>query len=224
MVHPHPRHNPDEFSVPEDIRPRCRFVGQIVRPSVIKPRPPSVSPSLRITVCGGAGGYPGTVEFYNLALTAIAECRSALSEFKATLIVGPLFRDWKKLSLREGIRVLPFEPDMATTLAASDLVLCQAGYNTIAEISAIGTPAICVPGDRGLDDQYERARTLAQSVPTFSVFESGTAQQLAKLIVASLRKHRKERPSPTHVSSPGASLAAQIILDLVMTRTSRMMD
>ncbi len=49
-------------------------------------------------------------------------------------------------------RVLPFIEDMALAYAAADLVVCRAGATTIAELTALGKPALLVPYPFATDD------------------------------------------------------------------------
>ena len=60
--------------------------------------------------------------------------------------------------------VQPFFSDMGERLAAAHLVLCRAGASTVAELAALGRPAILVPYPHALDhDQAENARALAEA-------------------------------------------------------------
>jgi UDP-N-acetylglucosamine:LPS N-acetylglucosamine transferase len=53
---------------------------------------------------------------------------------------------------------------MLELCTAADVVICNAGYNTIREVTVAGTPAIVIPLDwSGADDQMERAQLLAQN-------------------------------------------------------------
>jgi UDP-N-acetylglucosamine--N-acetylmuramyl-(pentapeptide) pyrophosphoryl-undecaprenol N-acetylglucosamine transferase len=52
--------------------------------------------------------------------------------------------------------VLPFIEDMARAYADADLVLCRAGATTVAELTALGKPAILVPYPYAADD-HQRA-------------------------------------------------------------------
>lgn len=52
--------------------------------------------------------------------------------------------------------VRPFIHDMRTAYAAADLVVCRAGATTIAELAALGRPAILVPYPYAADD-HQRA-------------------------------------------------------------------
>lgn len=47
--------------------------------------------------------------------------------------------------LSSSIHVLPYIEDMPSVLASSDLVVSRAGATTLAEITALGTPAIIIP-------------------------------------------------------------------------------
>jgi hypothetical protein len=91
IVVPHPE---GTICLPEELRVKSRFVGQIAR------RPPPVTAlgtdptAPRIVISGGGGGYPGTVKFYNLALKATADLRERYPALKCQLIAGPLFRGW----------------------------------------------------------------------------------------------------------------------------------
>ena len=60
--------------------------------------------------------------------------------------------------------VAPFFDDMGERLADAHLVICRAGASTVAELAAIGRPAILVPYPHALDhDQAENARMLADA-------------------------------------------------------------
>jgi predicted glycosyltransferase len=50
---------------------------------------------------------------------------------------------------------------MTDLLVAADLVICQGGHNTVAELQAAGVPGVIVPAARNIDDQWERAREAA---------------------------------------------------------------
>jgi UDP-N-acetylglucosamine--N-acetylmuramyl-(pentapeptide) pyrophosphoryl-undecaprenol N-acetylglucosamine transferase len=57
---------------------------------------------------------------------------------------------------------IPYIDDMASALAAADVVLCRAGASTLAEVTAVGRPALLVPYPYAVDDhQTKNARVLA---------------------------------------------------------------
>ena len=86
--------------------------------------------------------------------------------------------------------VEPFFTDMGERLAAAHLVLCRAGASTVAELAALGRPAILVPYPHALDhDQAENARALAEAggawiMPESELDPSTLARKLASLMDA----------------------------------------
>ena len=84
--------------------------------------------------------------------SAVAEALPHLSEWQGRLQIihatgerdrermGEAYRAWKGEA-----RVLPFIQDMASAYAAADLVVSRAGATTIAEIAALGKPALLIP-------------------------------------------------------------------------------
>jgi len=208
-------HKPGEMEVPERLRSRTRFIGQIVRPSLNAPLEMSFPSNSKIVVItGGGGGYPNTVDFYNLALASFKSCRARNPNLIGILVTGPLFQEWLKLRMVDGVRVIPFDPNMTATLAAANLIICQGGYNTIAEVTSIGCPTICVPAERGLDDQFERAEQAAISNANFYVCRTPELSNFAQLMDFCLQIPAQERFSSENTSS-GAQQAAEALLELI---------
>lgn len=205
IVVPHPEKT---IRLPEDLAPKGLFVGQIARRVNQRTTLERGLIAPRIVISGGGGGYPETVEFYNLAIKATADLRRRFPKLKSQLIAGPLFRDWGLLEPMEGIALIPFEPDTASRFAEADLVICQAGYNTIAELEQLGTKAVLVPAARQWDDQLARAERANRDHKTFRVFRGKTAVELASLAADFLG----ERIASATVTTPnGAMRAAQAI-------------
>jgi UDP-N-acetylglucosamine:LPS N-acetylglucosamine transferase len=143
-------------------------------------------PGPKVVITGGGGGYPGVVNFYNLALAACANCRKTNPDLSTILVAGPLFKDWSKLRL-EGATLFPSHLDMPGLYERAALVICQAGYNTVAEVLRSSKPAICVPAKRAFDDQSERAHLAASRQRAFIVVEKPTVANLSASIVSCLR-------------------------------------
>jgi predicted glycosyltransferase len=207
-------HNPGAFELPEPPRGKAQFVGVIVRPSPTTELPKRDASIKRIVISGGGGGHPGTVEFYNCAMKAIGAVRERQLGIEARLIAGPLFHDWLKLDLQTGVRVIPFEPDMPGTFAAADLVICQAGYNTIAELERAGTRAIVVPAERPWDDQFARAERTARAHTHLRVVASASQAALAELVANQLSQPHGPRKALVS-QPPGAALAARLLHDML---------
>jgi UDP-N-acetylglucosamine:LPS N-acetylglucosamine transferase len=207
-------HDPTEVVVPPALLHKTRFVGPIIRPAVVDSGKNNALGQRRIVITGGAGGHEGTVAFYNLVLEAISGSSSAGSGIDTLLVTGPLFRAWQDLRLGRGTRITPFVADLASIMASADLVVCQGGYNTIAEVAALGVHAICIPAPRLLDDQAERAVRVGSACPQVEVFHAGTAGDLGRRIDSSLAKPRNS-PRVTSIGTPGATRAAEAIMEVI---------
>ena len=208
-------HSADAFELPEAIRVKSRFVGEIVRPFTRKFAAVSESAERSVLVTGGGGGYPGTVSLYNLAIKALTALRRLAPSITGRLITGPLFRDWAKLQPEAGISIAPFEPDMLGAFLAADLVICAAGYNVCAELACVGTRTILVPAERQWDDQYARARRLVETYPHFRVFNGSSAHDLARFVHDALQD---TKITAIASSMDGARKAAEIILAILECR------
>ena len=64
------------------------------------------------------------------------------------------------LARSAGAQARPFMPHLVEALAAADLAVCRAGYNTVAELLLTGTPALVVPERHPSGEQERRCRNL----------------------------------------------------------------
>jgi UDP-N-acetylglucosamine--N-acetylmuramyl-(pentapeptide) pyrophosphoryl-undecaprenol N-acetylglucosamine transferase len=208
-------HDEGECEVPAELRSRTRFTGPIARPCpAVRARASQTHAGPLVVITGGGGGYPGCVDFYNLALAAFAHARRQQPNLNGALIAGPLFTDWWQLRLVEGIRCLPFDPHLSETLADAGLVVCQAGYNTVTEIASLGVPALCMPAERVVDDQFERARAAASS--SFQVYEGTDVEELARRLLNGVRTGQTNQSVIRSLRPmPGARIAAESLLALL---------
>jgi UDP-N-acetylglucosamine--N-acetylmuramyl-(pentapeptide) pyrophosphoryl-undecaprenol N-acetylglucosamine transferase len=147
---------------------KVTHTGNPIRPAVVEaagvPYPDPDGP-LRILVFGGSQGarvmsdvVPPTIELVPMAVRArltvtqqareedISRVKSAYERFGVAAEVEPFFRD------------------LPARIAASHLVISRSGASTVAELAAIGRPAILVPLPHALDhDQRANAGMLAQA-------------------------------------------------------------
>ena len=66
--------------------------------------------------------------------------------------------------LKLPLEVAPFFSDLPARIAASHLIIARSGASTVAELSAIGRPAILVPLPHALDqDQFANAGVLEKA-------------------------------------------------------------
>ncbi|NMA92476.1 MAG: undecaprenyldiphospho-muramoylpentapeptide beta-N-acetylglucosaminyltransferase [Firmicutes bacterium] len=65
-------------------------------------------------------------------------------------------------SLPPGVTIYPYLPELPALLAAADLAITRSGATTIAELTALGLPALLVPSPNVVDNhQYYNARVMA---------------------------------------------------------------
>ncbi|MFH1529586.1 MAG: undecaprenyldiphospho-muramoylpentapeptide beta-N-acetylglucosaminyltransferase [Pseudomonadota bacterium] len=116
---------------------------------------PAKKPDLRkLTILGGSQG----ARFLNTDLAAsLAAFLGDHPDVRVTHQCG-LGREEETLASYGGnpqVEVVPFVEDMASLLAASDLVICRAGATTIAELTTVGLGAILVPFPFAADNHQE---------------------------------------------------------------------
>jgi predicted glycosyltransferase len=119
-------------------------------------------PLIVVTVGGGGDGF-GLLKAY---LDALASDQ-ALAGAHSLVVTGPLMTRSKRGFLRnmargEHVQQLKFTPDLVSYLAAADLVVSMAGYNTVCEILSLGVRALLVPRVRPRQEQRLRAQLLAE--------------------------------------------------------------
>ncbi len=88
--------------------------------------------------------------------------------FDCVLVCGPLTSSAgvnelrQKVRHRPGLHVLHRTPDLIDCMAAADLVVATAGYNSVCEILALDRPAILVPQAFEIGEQPLRAQLLSR--------------------------------------------------------------
>ena len=180
-------HQENAFELPEELKTKSCFVGQIARPIEHLREPKRRLDQPHIVITGGGGGSATNLEFYNLAMRAISELRKEYPNLEARLIAGPFFRQWPQLEPTEGVSAVPFEPDTLSVFGAADLVISRAGYNTVSELEQLGTKAILVPVETPGDDQFARADRVESLYPYFRRFRGSDHIALARLASELLR-------------------------------------
>ena len=103
-----------------------------------------------------------------------------------------------------------FIDNMANALAEADLLICRAGAMTVAEVAAVGVPALFVPLPGAIDDhQTANARWLADAGAAEIKAQSAlSAQWLAKWLVAKDRNQLLEIATAARAMAlPGATHA-----------------
>lgn len=161
----------DEYGWPETAREKVRYCGYVCAPP-----PPAVSRRVRsrylrrsprgrlilATAGGGADAYP--------LFDALLQAAPALAERgrdHLVLVTGPFLPPAQRRELTARAHGLPVTlltsvSDTVGYMAAADLVIAMAGYNTTAELLSVGTPALLVPRSGPSAEQQMRARLFAE--------------------------------------------------------------
>ena len=112
----------------------------------------------------------------------------------------------------------PFFSDLPARIAASHLVVARSGASTVAELSAIGRPAILVPLPHALDqDQFANAGVLERAGGAIRlVQEEFTPRRLAAEIAALAAAPQRLAAMAAAAQSLGRLDAAERLADLVL--------
>jgi UDP-N-acetylglucosamine--N-acetylmuramyl-(pentapeptide) pyrophosphoryl-undecaprenol N-acetylglucosamine transferase len=205
-----------------ELGPKVTHTGNPIRPAVVEaaktPYPDTNGP-LRILVFGGSQGarvmadvVPAAIELVPMALRArltvtqqardedMARVRSAYERFGLAVEIEPFFRD------------------LPARIAASHLVISRSGASTVAELAAIGRPAILVPLPHALDqDQRANAAMLERAGGAILMDQTrfapgNVAAEIARLAAAP----QKLAEMAAAAKAQGVLDAADRLADLVM--------
>ena len=112
----------------------------------------------------------------------------------------------------------PFFTDLPQRMAAAHLVIARSGASTVAELSAIGRPAILVPLPHSLDqDQFVNAGVLAEAGGAIRIEQRDfTPERLAAEIVSLAGDPGRLSGMAAAAKSAGTLDAAERLADLVL--------
>ncbi len=159
-----------EYQVPEIIQNRVSFCGYIGRKLEHGDREnlrKKLNVSEReklvlVTTGGGEDGYH-LIETY---LTAIQRKMQA-ANVRTVVITGPELSASRREKVRElahasnSVQLLEFTSQMMRYLAAADVVVSMAGYNTVCELLSLGKRAVLIPRVAPVEEQLIRAKLLS---------------------------------------------------------------
>ena len=116
------------------------------------------------------------------------------------------------------VQIVPYLEDSVSAMAAADLVVCMAGYNTLAEVLNLGRKALVIPRAGPSAEQQMRCRLFAQR-NLIDVLYPGqlSPQTLAERLVRDLE--RDDYPShDVVVDTRGLQAVAALLLTLAGAR------
>lgn len=149
---------------------RLRFVGPVFRVerSELRERAEArarlgIPDGVRaLLVSGGGGGDPDVDALFD----RVERIAAASPDVHVVFGAGALFRGAPRRGAR---RTWIAEHDLAENLAAIDVAVCAAGFNTFHELAFVGVPTVFVPQDKVADDQGARARGFVDAAAARSV-------------------------------------------------------
>ncbi|MGB0383547.1 MAG: glycosyltransferase family protein [Ardenticatenaceae bacterium] len=169
-------------------------------------------PLVLVTVGGGGDGY----EIIKTYMEMLAG-QSDDVPYHSVIVTGPLMAEGKRKQLRQAARDKPvtffeFTPDLVSYMAAADLVVSMAGYNTVCEILSLQKRALLIPRMRVRAEQALRAMRLAErGLAQVLLPTELTPQRLATQIECAL----SAPPPPATLDLDGLPRVSAAIADLL---------
>jgi len=203
---------------------KASFTGNPVRPMVIaaagEPYPDfGDDGAIKLLVFGGSQGARVMADIVPPAVERMPP------DLRARLTIVQQARDEDETRVRDiyarlGVKaeVAPFFSDLPARIAASHLIVSRSGASTVAELAAIGRPAILVPLPHALDqDQLANANVLATAGGAIVLKQDDfTPERLAHEIASLAADPGKLPAMAAGAKSAGVLDAADRLADLVL--------
>ena len=203
---------------------KTTFTGNPVRPNVISAAvrlyaPPEVGGPLHVLVFGGSQGARVMSDVVPDALERLAP------ELRQRLVVVQQARSEDLAVVRDdyarsGIKaeIAAFFSDLPERIARSHLVISRSGASTVAELGAIGRPAILVPLPHALDqDQLANASVLEKAGGAIMMEQAAfTPERVASELTALLSDPARLARMAAAAKSAGTLDAADRLADMVV--------
>lgn len=181
---------PDVFRATPSLAAKATLTGNPVRPAVVAAAAapyPALDGRLRLVVFGGSQGARIMADVVPAAIGQLDQSLRA----RLAVVQQARAEDLNRVrtaydSLAVAAEVAVFFPDLPARIAAGHLIVARSGASTVAELAAIGRPAILVPLPHALDqDQFANAGVLETAGGAIRLAqEAFTPRRLADEIAA----------------------------------------
>jgi len=213
---------PDVLAAKPDLAAKVTLTGNPVRAAVVAAAAtpyPAADGALKLVVFGGSQGARILADVVPAAVRRLdADLRSRLAVVQQARAedVDRVRGAYAKLAVAADIA--PFFPDLPARIAASHLVISRSGASTVAELAAIGRPAILVPLPHALDqDQFANAGVLERAGGAIRLAQDAfTAQRLAGEIAGLAATPQRLAAMAAAARTVGRLDAAERLADLVL--------
>ena len=204
------------------VQGKIAFTGNPVRPQVIAAAAtPYSAPrgKLRLLVFGGSQGAHVMSEIVPAAIERMPSdisSRLVVTQQARAEDLDAVRRTYARLGVEA--EAAAFFPDLPARIAAAHLVISRSGASTVAELSAIGRPALLVPLPHALDqDQFANAGVLEAAGGAIRIEQRDfTPERLASEIVALSGDPVRLARMAQAAKSAGTVDAAERLADLVV--------
>ena len=206
------------------LQAKITFTGNPVRAEVIAAAAtpyaaPAADGKLRLLVFGGSQGARVMGEIVPAAierLTADLRARMAVVQQARPEDLDTVRGIYARLGV--AAETAPFFSDLPARMAAAHLVISRSGASTVAELSAIGRPAVLVPLPHALDqDQFINAGVLEAAGGAIRIEQRDfTPERLASEIAGLAGEPGRLARMAQAAKSAGTVDAAERLADLVL--------
>jgi UDP-N-acetylglucosamine--N-acetylmuramyl-(pentapeptide) pyrophosphoryl-undecaprenol N-acetylglucosamine transferase len=202
---------------------KITFTGNPLRPPVIAAaNVPYAAPTdgkLRVLVFGGSQGARVMAEIVPAAISLLdARIGTHLSVVQQARAedMDAVRASYSRVGV--SAEIAPFFSDLPARMAAAQLIISRSGASTVAELSAIGRPAILVPLPHALDqDQFENAGVLEAAGGAIRIVQTDfTPRRLATAITTLSGDPAQLAQMAQGAKSVGTIDAAERLADLVI--------
>ncbi|PYV38036.1 MAG: hypothetical protein DMG09_13115 [Acidobacteria bacterium] len=171
-----------------------------------------------VSAGGGADGH-SLMQTYLAAIRLLGD-RADFTTLMALGVNSPADKSRELVQEAEGlpVQVVPYVTDSLSQIAAANLVVCMAGYNTLSEVLSLRKKALIVPRSGPSAEQRMRARLFAKRglIDTIEP-ESLSPSELAERLLRDLERDDYPAPDET-IDTRGAERAAARLLELIHER------
>ncbi len=171
---------------------------------------------LVLFVMGSLGSYTVT----NVLIESIPKLGT--KDYEVLLITGKRFlENYEGIEIPKNVKMVPLIDDMLNVLKKTDLIVTRAGASTIAEITAVGVPAIMIPSSHVTHNHQEKnAEVLEKNGSAVVIKEKDLTSDLMMNTIDSLINDDKKLKEMSEASKlmgvkDSATKIACIIEDLV---------
>ena len=166
------------------------------------------------------GGSQGSQAINKVILQSIPKLKALIPDLQIIHLTGKQgYNEAKAIYDNMGISsfVSEFSDDIGIAYSLSDLVICRAGANTIAEISAVGIPAILIPYPYATDNhQYWNAYELSRIGGAIIITQEELKSQRVVELVSDLLLNDEELDNMKKINrSLSKPFAAERVVDKI---------